>query len=159
MTCWFPSAVAIEPPATDDLTKAVAAMRRINPTSLSDEQKQAKSQELAKAWKTLVDAGTKCVDALKEEIRKINASEEKDDFFMLSAAAVLWQISKVGEAKTIAALWSGDVSLSTNYNYVFFTAFEAARTQDPRVLPMLIAILRSSNLGSGSSNLGLGINN
>lgn len=142
VTCSLPSAVAIEVRATDDLNKAVGAMRKINPTSLSEEQKQAKSQELDKAWKTLVDAGPKGVAALKEEIRKIDASKEKDNFFMLSAAAVLWQIGQVSEAKTIAMLWSSDVDLSANYNYVFFTAFEAARTQDLRVLPMLIAILR-----------------
>lgn len=142
VTCSLPSAVAIEARAADDLNKAVAAMRKINLTSLSEKQKQAKSQELDKAWKTVVDAGPKGIAALKEEIRKIDVSKEKDDIFMLSAAALLWQIGKVSEAKTIATLWSGDVDLSANYNYVFFTAFEAARTQDLRVLPMLIAILR-----------------
>jgi len=109
VTCSLPSAVAIEARAADDLNKAVAAMRKINLTSLSEKQKQAKSQELDKAWKTVVDAGSKGIAALKEEIRKIDVSKEKDDFFMLSAAALLWQIGKVSEAKTI----QGDVGSKT----------------------------------------------
>jgi hypothetical protein len=139
--------VVIEVRAADDLNKSVAIMRKINLASMNEEQRGAKSQELDKAWKILVDAGPKGAAVLKEEIGRINASKEKDYFFILGAAAVLWQIGKVSEAKTIATLWSSDVDLNAGYNYVFFTAFEAARTQDPRVLPMLIAILRERKGG------------
>jgi len=142
VTCWLPFVGPAEPAPANDLTKAVAAMRKIDPATMTEQQQQVKSQELGQAWKTLMDAGPKGAAALKEELRKVDASKEKDDLFKLGAAAILWQIGKVGEAETIASMWSGDVALSANYNYVFFTAFEAARTQDPRVLPMLIAILR-----------------
>jgi len=142
VTCWLPSIGAAESAAENDLTKAVAVMRKIDPAKMTEQQQLAKSQELGQAWKTLLDAGPKGVAALKEELRKVDASKEKDDFFKLGAAVVLWQIGKAAEAETIAAMWSGDVALNANYNYVFFTAFEAASTQDPRVLPMLIAILR-----------------
>jgi HEAT repeat protein len=117
-------------------------MRKIDPAATTAEQRKAKSEELDRAWKTIIAAGPKGAAALKEECKKIAASREKDDFLVLGAAALLWQIGRVDEAGTIATLWSGDVDLNTNYNYVFYTAFAAAQTQDPRVLPMLTAILK-----------------
>jgi hypothetical protein len=135
-------AMSAEPSAADKLAKAVAVMRKIHPAALSEKQQEAKSQELDEAWKTLIDAGPAGAAALKDELKKIDAAKERDDHFKLGAAAVLWQIGKAGEASSIAAIWSGDVALTVNYNYVFLTAFDAARTQDARVLPMLVAILR-----------------
>jgi HEAT repeat protein len=142
VSCWLPWAGAADPSGGDDLAKAVAVMRKIPAATLTGEQQQVKGQELDAAWKTLTDAGPKGAAVLKEELRKIDASKEKDDFFKLGAATLLWQIGKAGEAETIATIWSGSVDFSANYQYVFFTAFEAARTQDPRVLPMLVAVLR-----------------
>ena len=140
--CCELTAGAAEPSPAEKLAKAVSAMRKIDPAALSDKEKQAKGQELDEAWKTLNDAGPAGAAALKDELKKIEAAKERDNYFKLGAAAVLWQIGKAAEADTIAALWSGDVALTANYNYVFLTAFDAAQTQDPRVLPMLVAILR-----------------
>ena len=92
-----------------------------------------------RAWNTLTSAGPKGGLALKAELRKLEVSKEKDDLFKLGAAVVLWQIGKAKEAETVAALWSGDVDLNANYSYVFFTAFQAAVTQDPQVVPLLVA--------------------
>lgn len=142
VACWLPSAQAAGAAAPDDLAKAVAVMRNVAPAALTQEQKQTKAQDLDQAWKTLVAAGPKGLAALKDELGKLDASREKDDFFKLGAAALLWQIGKVAEAATIAGVWSGDVDLSINYNYVFHTAFEAAQTRDARVLPMLVAVLK-----------------
>lgn len=128
--------------AKEELPKAVAAMRGINPAFLNEEQKKRKFEELDQALKTLVDAGVSGAQILKEELRKLQARKEHDDLFTLGAAAVLWQIGGVSEAETIAGIWSSGIDLAVNYSYVFFTAFEAARTQDPQVLPMFSAILR-----------------
>jgi hypothetical protein len=127
--------------ATEDVGKAIASMRRIDPDRLSDEQKKAKGLELVEAWKVLVNAGASGAAALKEEIERIDNQKERDDHFKLGAAAILWKIGKADEAKTIANIWSGNVDLTVNSQYVFFTAFDAACTQDLRVLPMLTAIL------------------
>jgi hypothetical protein len=139
--CWLPSGAAGELATANDLRKAVAAMRKVNPT-FPKEKQEAMEQQLNEAWKTLIQAGPRGAVALKQELKEIDTRREKDDNFKLGAAAVLWQIGKADEAETIAAIWSGDVSLNANYNYVFFTAFSAACTQDPRVLPMLTSILR-----------------
>jgi len=137
------SAPAAPPAAAPgDLDKAVAAMRRVKPEDFSKEQQQAKGKELDAAWKTLIQAGPAGAARLKQELAKIDAATEKDDFFKLGAAVVLWQIGNLGEAQAIAAAWSGDVDPALNYNYVFYTAMDAARTQDPRALPMLTAVLR-----------------
>lgn len=122
--------------------KAVAAMRHIDSSTMTDDQMQAKAVELDAAWKSLAAAGKPGAEALKAEIAKIDAAKEKDDFFRLGAGAVLWQIGKLDEAATIAALWRATESPGLNYNYVFFAAFEAAQTQDPRAEPMLLATLR-----------------
>jgi HEAT repeat protein len=128
--------------AAKEIERAVAALRNIREDALTQEQKDAKGLELQKAWATLIAAGKAGTDALKAEIAKVDAAKERDDFFKLGAAAFLWQIAKLDEAPAIAGIWSGDVDLTVNYNYVFFTAYEAARTQDPRSFPLLKALLR-----------------
>jgi hypothetical protein len=138
-----PAATPTAPAMT--VEKAVAAMRHVDASTMTDDQREAKAVELDAAWKTLIAAGKPGADALKAEIAKVDAAKEKDDFFRLGAGSVLWQIGKLDEAKTIAALWRATESPGINYNYVFFTAFEAAQTQDPRAEEMLLATLRHRN--------------
>ena len=133
---------AFAEPTQEDIAKAIRSMRGIDPYGLSQEQQKAKASELGEAWKVIIGAGPKGISALKAEIKRIDDKKERDDHFKLGAAALLWHIGKVEEAPAIAAIWSGDVDLHASDNYVFFTAFDAARTQDPRVLPMLAATLR-----------------
>lgn len=129
-------------PATE-LDRAVAAMRKVAPADFEGDEKKAKAkgEELDKAWKTILGAGPAGIARLKQEIARLDAAREKDDFFKLGAAVVLWEAGKLDEAGTIAALWAGDVDLASNSNYVFYTAFDAAVTQDDRALPMLTAVL------------------
>ena len=146
--CGASVAAPAEPGAAEKLAKAVAAMRKINPAALSEKQQQAKEQELEEAWKTIQDAGPAGAAALKDELKKIEAAKERDDHFKLGAARLLWLTGKAAEAPSIAAIWSGDVALTTNYySYVFLTAYEAAQTQDPAVVAMLVAILRDKQGG------------
>jgi len=142
-----PAAPAAKPAApgaaaATDLEKAVAAMRGMKPEDFSKEQQEAKGKELDAAWQTLIQAGPAGAARLKQELAKIDAAKEKDDCFKLGASVVLWQIGGLDEAPTIAQVWSGDVALDLNYNYVFPLAMEAARTQDPRALPVLVACLK-----------------
>jgi len=124
------------------LDKAIAVMRHIAPADFSEEKREAKAKEIDAAWKTLIAAGKPAAELIKAEFAKIDAAKEKDDYFKLGACAVLWQIGNMDEAPAIAQVWSGDVALSVNYNYVFRLAMEAARTQDPRALPVLVACLK-----------------
>jgi hypothetical protein len=124
------------------LDKAIAAMRHIAPADFSEEKREAKAKEIDAAWETLIAAGKPAAELIKAEFAKIDAAKEKDDYFKLGASVVLWQIGGLDEAPTIAQVWSGDVALDLNYNYVFRLAMEAARTQDPRALPVLVACLK-----------------
>jgi len=126
----------------DELAAAVRTMRRVDVEAIPAEQKQAKAEALSDAWDRLVAAGPAGADALSAELKRIEAARERDDYFKLGAAVVLWQIGQARYADDIAALWGGDVDLTLNYRYVFHTALGAARTHDPKVLPMLIALLR-----------------
>ena len=134
-----------------ELDKAVAAFRKIVWTGWSDEQKEAKAKEIDAAWKTLAQAGEKGSARLKREIETIDRTKEKDDFFKLSASVVLWEIGKASEAEYIARVWES-ADISSQYTYVFLTAFAAARTQDPKVLPMLRVVSRDEK---GSIYVGL----
>ena len=131
------------PQATTDkqLDDAVASLRRIDIDKLSDEQKTAKAKDIDASWNYLGSVGEKGSSMLKQEIAKLDSSEEKDDFFKLNATVVLWSIGKAKEADYIADVWS-KTPISTQYTYVFLTAFEAAQTHDPKVLPMLRVILQ-----------------
>lgn len=124
-----------------DLAKAIGSLRHIDERTLTEAEKTKKGVEMQAAWAALVGAGQRGALALKREIEAVDKAGEKDDFFKLGAAALLWQIGKLDEAGAIAKVW-GATPLDAQYNYVFYTAFEAAQTQDPRALPMLSACLR-----------------
>ena len=130
-----------KPPTAEELDKAVAAMRRIDPSKIPPEEAKARGEQLDKAWNTVVAAGPAGAAKLKDEIAKIDAAKEKDDFFKLGAAAILWSIGGADEAAAVAGIWTSGVDLTANYSYVFYAAFGAARTQDDRVVPMLAALL------------------
>lgn len=122
------------------LEKAVAALRHIVPGKLSEEQREAKSKEIDEAWVVIQAAGPKGLDRLKQELRQLDERKEGDDFFKLNASAFLWNVGKFDEAARIGEIWS-TTPLTASYNYAFYTAMDAARTQDERALPMLRAIL------------------
>lgn len=133
---------ATTPAIPDDLAAAIAAMKGVKPEVLGPDAQRAKGEELNRAWDTLQKAGAKGAQALKAELARMRSAGETDDYFALGACTVLWRIGKLEEAETIASVWSGNTDLKVNYQYVFYTAFEAAKTQDPRALPMLVALLR-----------------
>lgn len=141
----------------NQLEDAISALRNIKSEGMSDEQQQAKAKQIDDAWKYLIANGQKSAARLKDEIQKVDSGKEKDDFFKLNATVVLWNIGKFTEADYIANIWS-TTPVSTQYTYVFLTAFEAAQSQDPMVLPMLRAILKDNKgsmfVGQHSMNVG-----
>lgn len=128
------------------LEDAVSTLRNSNLASLPEEQRAVKGEQLDEAWQFLRGSGNVGLERLKQEIQKIESKKEKDDFFMLSASALLWQIGKSAESKNIARIWNS-TPLSAHYNYVFYTAMEAAQTQEATVLPMLKAVLKDDKGG------------
>lgn len=127
---------AEEPTVAD----AIAAFRDVQLDKLSDQEMKAKDAELNKAWQRLAGGGDVAAKALKQELAAIRKAGRRDDFFALVAAGLLWKIHGVQEAAEIAGIWQS-ADLTKNYDDVFRTAYEAARTRDARVLPMLGAQL------------------
>jgi HEAT repeat protein len=123
------------------LARAIAALRNVNPDQLTEAQKETKLDELIQAFDFIGKAGPAGAAALKAELRRLDEAKQRDDRFRLAAASLLWNISKLGEAETIAAIWN-TTALRSQYNYVFYAAFDAAVTRDERALPMLRAVLR-----------------
>ncbi len=127
-------------PSLDD---AVASVRRVLPApSASRPPEEAKMAELDRAWKALGDAGAAGVARLHRELQALDAGAEPDDYFRLGACAVLWRSGRLDEAAAIARQWRQVRSFGPGYTYVFPVAMDAARTQDPRVVPMLVELLR-----------------
>ncbi|HVP12892.1 MAG TPA: HEAT repeat domain-containing protein [Phycisphaerae bacterium] len=137
----FPDMVRAQDEPAPDLEKAVAALRNIKPGELSEAEQKQRSKEIDEAWRVITLAGLKGLDRLKEEVAKVDREGNKDDFFKLNAARLIWKMVGRRECDTIAAIWNS-TDLSAQYSYVFFTAVEAAETQDKKVLPMLRAVLR-----------------
>ncbi|MEN3332532.1 MAG: hypothetical protein V7641_1897 [Blastocatellia bacterium] len=125
------------------LESAIAKLRFINASKLNDAQKEAKAAEIDAAWLVIRTAGKQGIERLKQELQQIKRKGEKDDFFKLNAAALLWQIGRFDEVAAITEIWQ-TTPLDAQYNYVFLTALDAAQTHDARVLPMLEACLRDS---------------
>ncbi|HAK96901.1 MAG TPA: hypothetical protein DCM87_18400 [Planctomycetes bacterium] len=139
--CMHAFAGEAEAVGPEKIAQAIENMRNISMDALSDDEKEKKSTELQEAWKTLQAAGARGMTALKAEVRAVDEAGEKDHFFKLGAAALMAQIAKLDEAQAIADIWNG-TPVHEQYNYVFYTAFDAARTQDMRALPMLQALLK-----------------
>ena len=129
--------------AEDQVGQAIKFMRDVDLKAiykLPPKQREAEAIKLDEAWQTLLDNGKTSIEKLKEEFKRMEAAKEKNDFFALGASVLIWEIAKADEAELIAKLWQG-ADLSVNYNYVFSTAMQAAVTRDPKVLPILKAVL------------------
>jgi len=128
-------------PSDKNLEEAIVTLRHINQDSLTESQKEFKAGQIGKAWEIISASGERGLLRLKQEVRKVDSNKEKDDFFKLNASALLWQIGRLTEADDIARIWNS-TPLAAQYRYVFYVAFDAARTHDPRALPILKAILK-----------------
>ena len=123
------------------LDEAIAALRHIKQEQFDDDQKERKAKQIDAAWEVIKSFGQTGILRLKQEIQTIDAGKEKDDFFKLNATALLWQIGKLNEAESIAKIWNS-APLAAQYNYVFYTAMDAANTRDAKALSMLKALLK-----------------
>jgi HEAT repeat protein len=136
--------VAAQDKPDQKLEQAIAVLRRVDVGNLNEQQKNAKAQEIDAAWGGVKTAGKTGVARLKQEIRLVDQNREKDDYFKLNASALLWDIGQFDEVDAIAAIWK-TTPLNAQYKYVFHTAYAAARTQDRRALPLLLACLKDND--------------
>lgn len=130
-----------QPSQNNDLEKAIASLRHIQTAKMTAQEQETKAKQIDESWKLIIASGQTGLARIKQEIRSVDAGTEKDDFFKLNAAVLLWQIGKLNEAESIAAVWNS-TPLTSNYNYVFYPAMDAAKTQNVAALPMLKAVLK-----------------
>ncbi|MGE5597806.1 MAG: hypothetical protein ACM3XS_00320, partial [Bacteroidota bacterium] len=127
-------------PSAAELEKALAALRGVRMNNLDPLDRWRKLKEIDAACRVVQSSGPAGYLRLKREIETVRAAKEADDFFLLQGAALLWRLGGPAETETIAALWR-EAASADYYDQVFFTAAEAARTRDPRVLPLLRFVL------------------
>lgn len=127
--------------ADKKLEDAIAALRHVKQEQFDDDKKESKAKEIDAAWEVIKSFGQTGIARLKREIQTVDAGLEKDDFFKLNASSLLWQIGRLNEAESIAKIWNS-APLDAQYNYVFYTAMDAANMRDAKALPMLKALLR-----------------
>ena len=129
----------------DELAQAIATLRQLNPEETVDEEQWT---AIETAVETIASAGPDGASRLKEALQAGEAAGEENKFFSFLAAMLLWKISGLDEAESIATIWSAVPPEDwPDYELLFFPAMEAAATQDERALPMLKALL-ADNQGS-----------
>ncbi len=141
----FPAIVSAEGKDEDDLAAAVKTFMEFNlgkMESLSKEEQKKTSAALNNAWNTLVKGGDKAASKIEKGIEENEKSKEKNHWFALTAAGLLFEIGKAGKAQAIEKALKG-ADINANFQAVFMLCFSMARTRDERVLPAMRAILKS----------------
>jgi HEAT repeat protein len=132
-----PTSQAPAGPAPDaELDGAIAALKGVEPGRLSDEQLHAKNAELDRAWRTLEAHRERAIVLVERALRDLRASGRRDDVFAIEASGVLWHMAGVDAAGEIAVALEG-VDLGARFQVAFSMLAAAARTRDPRVVPIL----------------------
>ncbi len=128
--------------SASDIDQAIAFLRQIDPAKVKESDKESLAKRIQTAWETVQKAGAPAKVRLKEELAKPG----QPDYAKLNLAALLWTLSDLDEAGTIASVWR-TTKLEVQSNYVFYPAFQAALKQDARALPMLRAVLGDQKFG------------
>lgn len=133
--------------STDDekLNQAVQSLRNVEIIKYDANNFKGRMQQeesIKASMKGIIDFGEIGAARLKREIELINKSQEKDDFFKLNAASLLWDIGKENEVDTILSIWKA-INLWETKKEVLSVAFKAAKTQNEKVVPMMSPLLIS----------------
>lgn len=122
-----------------NLDDAFSVLKNRFPDEMTEEEMEIGEKEINKAWKLIESCKS---DGLKRIYRELeDIQNENDHFFKLNCSAMLWNIGKFEQVEKIAQIWN-NTPLNSQYNYVFYTALEAAATRDSRVIPMLKTCLK-----------------
>jgi len=133
---------AVASAADEELESALSKIRNVpHPDTMSEDEKEALARSFGAAWKVILDRKEAGATRLRAELATIGESGGKDDFFLLSCAALLWELEGLEAAEEIGKLLS-EADLTTHYRYAFLPGYFAAKTGDARALPILRALLR-----------------
>ena len=119
--------------------------RKTDPV-LAQTQWNAKVKIIESSWNLIEADPERGIAEVEKELTRLEESKETDHFFKLNVTNLLWKMKGMAKADIIGKTWES-TSLEVQSNYVFFPAFEAARTQSPQALPMLLPILGERGVG------------
>ncbi len=122
------------------LEKAVGLMRNIRVNELTNEEKRLVQGRMESAWEIILNCETG-LERIEEELVKLEEQSERDDFFQLASAALIWDVKGLEGVERITRIFE-TVDLSLQPNYVFFPTYQAAQMNDSRAIPMMKATLR-----------------
>jgi len=123
-------------PAEGALDSAVAELRHVIPAKLSEAEQEKKSAALDAAWKQLQADPAHAVPALKAEYERFTARGERDDYYTIEAAYLIFKMRGPAELATLERMYAG-LDVSANFRVVFETRFLVASSGEPRALPFL----------------------
>lgn len=129
-----------QPESKDSVSAAVQSLRNMEAKPVTDEERTKAAIHVDTAWKTIMRSGLAGRRALKAEMEKVIANRIDDSFFRLNSASLLWEMGGLTETNLIARILN-DSPLHPHYHYAFRVAIGAAKTQDPRAIPILKAVL------------------
>ncbi len=130
--------------ARPEVSQAIAVLRQTaNPTTREEAHELRNNPDVRKAWNVIADSGAPGLDALKSALSDAKASES---VFAIAGGTLLWRLGGLAEAKDIAALWTKfSFPDGLGSSMLHATAYAAARTRDPRALPIIFAVLRDTD--------------
>jgi len=112
------------------------------PKTADEAAKLCQSPEFHSAWTTLADSGPAGLAALKKAVA---GKSPKNGPFKLAAGSLLWRLGQLDECADVAQLWSEGHLPPFGSPIIHATAYAAARTHDPRALPLVFVALRDTD--------------
>lgn len=140
---WGAKVLANDQPNKVPVSEAIALFRALKPVSDADRAALRVDPKERAAWQSLLDSGADGLAAVRKEITQLEPAGGKDDVFRIISGSLLWHLGGVDAVPEIVSLWNDPkLNLSLTPVIVHITAYQAARTRDEKVLPLLFASFR-----------------
>lgn len=127
-----------------EVTKAITLLRKTpSPETHEAARDLWEDPGIRKAWNTIAESGAPGLAALQNALSDITASER---VLIVAGGSLLWRLGGLAEAEEIGELWTKyDLPPGFGSSVLHATAYAAARTRDPRALPILFAVFRDTD--------------
>lgn len=137
-----PPAAPAAPPSVKD---ALTLLRSAAPRTPEEREALRFDDAFRAAWQAVADAGEKALPEVRASLAGLKPVGGEDDFFRVLVGGLLWRVGGVGAAGEAAKVWSEKgLDLGVAPVIVHTIAYQAARTRDPKVLPLLLASFRET---------------
>lgn len=134
-----------EPTDTDTAIRdAIRALQGVDMANLEGAAQDHANRMLNNAWQVLRADPDRSIPALKAAVNACDEQQKKDDFFRLEAGCLLYAMAEMEEIDAIAHAVR-DIDPNVSVRLTSSLAAHCARSQDPRVLPVLGTMLRTND--------------